>query len=234
MDELAKSISTVLQNGARLAEDAQYLLDFERYASSFALCILAQEEYAKAFLLHLIEAGAIPWNPEVRRLLHDHSSKQLLAMIMEFLEPDSEDFMAWLDKRSKASYPIPSYILDSLNIIRYEKVTKEGQWSWIGDEDPPCDPQARSVGDGKVDKEKQNALYVKIGKNGQVINNPEDIDQDMAFAELERTERLGQMLRKTETKHEPMKTIEYEKIFNTFRVLFGLSTIDEYSKNWWA
>ena len=86
----------ILENGDRLAKDGEYLWEMDRFPSAFALCILAQEEYAKAFLLHFVHAEAIPWTADIRRIMRDHTSKQLLVMIMDFLNPDVEDFPAWL------------------------------------------------------------------------------------------------------------------------------------------
>lgn len=57
---LKKSILAALENGDRLVDDAKSLLDWERFPTAYALAILAQEEYAKALLLSLVDAGAIP------------------------------------------------------------------------------------------------------------------------------------------------------------------------------
>ena len=59
--ELLRTIRVVLENGDRLAKDAEYLCEMDRFPSAFALCILAKEEYAKAFMLHLVHVEAIPW-----------------------------------------------------------------------------------------------------------------------------------------------------------------------------
>lgn len=234
-EKLTPTIRDVLTNAGRLLDDARYLCDFEKYPSSFALSVLAQEEYAKAFLLHLIEVGAIPWTPEVRRILHDHTAKQLLSTIMDFLQPpDFDEFELWMKKREESGHAIPPNIRDALNIIRHEKIPREGEWSWIDEEDQPCDPQARKVADGHLDRQKQDALYVRVGKTGQTACTPNNISKERAASELEKTERLSQLLPTYNDAIEPLKTVEYEKIFWMFRVLFGLSTIEEYKKNWWA
>ena len=238
--KLMPTIRDVLTNAERLLDDARYLFDFERYPSAFVLSVLAQEEYAKAFLLHLIDVNAIPWTPEVRRMLRDHTAKQLLSTIMDFLQPpDFDDFVIWVEKRSEwaekrkeSGYTIPPQIRDALNIIRHEKVPKQREWTWIDKEDPPCDPQARKVADGDIDRQKQDALYVRVGKTGETISSPTHITKERASAEIEKTKKLSQVLPTYSDKIEPLKTIEYEKIFWMFRLLFGLSTIEEYEKNW--
>jgi len=231
---LMKTIRVILENGDRLTEDAQSLWEMERFPSAFALCILAQEEYAKAFLLHFIYVEAIPWNADVQRVLNDHATKQLVAMIMDFLNPEVEDFAAWLDARSESGNSIPRYVADALNIIRHERVPRQGQWAWRAEEDPPCDSVARRVADGHIDRQKQSALYVRLNDNFQVVGNPASVSGESAEAELEKTNRLGRLLARYDNSLQPLKSVEYEKIFFIFRVLFGLSTIEEYNNNWWA
>ena len=57
-ETLSKSISATIANGKKLLEDAQSLFDWERFSTAFALAVLAQEEFAKAFLLQLVADGA--------------------------------------------------------------------------------------------------------------------------------------------------------------------------------
>jgi hypothetical protein len=53
-------ITASLENADRLVEDANSMLEWERFPTSYALAVLAQEEYAKALLMSLVDAGAIP------------------------------------------------------------------------------------------------------------------------------------------------------------------------------
>jgi len=103
-----------MANGNKLFEDAKFLFDFDRYSTALALSVLAQEEFAKAFLLQLVADGALPWLPEVQQSMARHQCKQLLRIVMEWLPPfDLEDAierhkrdaarheqkMAWLQRR---------------------------------------------------------------------------------------------------------------------------------------
>ncbi len=232
--ELPKTMRAILENGDRIADDAQSLWEMDRFPSAFALCVLAQEEYAKAFLVHLIQVEAIPWNSDVHRVLSDHKCKQLFVMIMDFLYPDVDSFAAWLDQRAESGHNIPRHIADALNIIRHEKVPRQGEWSWTADGDPPCDVHARRIADGLIDREKQSALYVAISKNGRLMSTPKSIDGNKVKVELGKTQQLGQVLARYDDSLQPLKSIEYEKIFFTLRVLFELSTIEEYNRQWWA
>ena len=233
--EVLRTIRVILENGDRLAKDAEYLWEMDRFPSAFALCILAQEEYAKAFLLHFVYVEAIPWGADIQRTLRDHASKQLLAMIMNFLDPDVDDFAAWLEARSESGHELPRHVADALNIIRHERVPRQGPWAWTGGEDdPPCDPDARRVADGHIDRQKQAALYVGVGPKLQVTSNPSNLHKDTVEKELEKTRHLGQLLARYDDSLEPLKSVEYEKICWSFRVMFGLCTVDDYNRNWWA
>lgn len=82
---LQESITATTKNGETLLEDAKLLFDWDRFATAFALAVLAQEEFAKAFLLQLVADGALPWVREVQRSMVRHECKHLLALIMEWL-----------------------------------------------------------------------------------------------------------------------------------------------------
>lgn len=93
---LQASISATTENGRKLLEDAQLLFDCDRFSTALALAVLAQEEFAKAFLLQLVADGALPWMREVHLSMARHGGKHLLGLVMEWLPPwDSPD----LDRR---------------------------------------------------------------------------------------------------------------------------------------
>jgi AbiV family abortive infection protein len=91
---LSTSISATMDNGKKLLEDAKLLFDWDRYSTALALAVLAQEEFAKAFLLQLVADEALPWLPEVQRSMARHQCKHLLAIVMDWLPPfDWEDML---------------------------------------------------------------------------------------------------------------------------------------------
>ncbi|SRR6266404_917931 len=233
--EALKTICTILENGDRLTEDAENLLEVDRLSSAFALCILAQEEYGKAFLVHLVQAEAIPWSADLQRALRDHATKQLAGVIMHFLRPDDDDFVGWLEARSESGYKLTPTVADALNIIRHERIPSQDSWAWTGaEDDPPCDRTARRLADGHIDKKKQAALYVGVGSKLQITSNPRNVPKQAVETELKKTKRIGEFLSRYDAKHEPMKSIEYEKICWSLRLMFGLCTMDDYNANWWA
>lgn len=112
----SKTISACFDNGKKLLEDAKLLFDWDRFSTALALSILAQEEFAKAFLLELVADDALPWLAEVQRSIARHQCKHLLGVIMEWLPPFDVDrlreqmkknterherWMAWAARRSE-------------------------------------------------------------------------------------------------------------------------------------
>jgi hypothetical protein len=120
---------------------------------------------------------------------------------MDFLDPDVEDFAAWLDASREAGHRLPRHVADALNIIRHERVPQKGPSSWRGDEDPPCDPHAMRVARGDIDKQKQAALYVGVGSDFRVTTNPSSISSNAVEIELEKTRHLGQLLAREVRRH---------------------------------
>src|ERR1700683_1328934 len=93
------SISACTSNGKNLLEDAQFLFDFDRFSTSLALAVLAQEEFAKAFLLQLVVDDALPWLPGDRRSMARHPCKHLLPIVMEWLPPFDVDRLMEQERR---------------------------------------------------------------------------------------------------------------------------------------
>ena len=166
--ELSQSIKICENNGNRLLEDAKYLYDFDRFASAYGLAKLAQEEFAKGFILRLVESGALKWTKEVRRSLNHHVSKQLMAVILEFLNPDTDDFLKMIENNTLLTRP--RKVSDAIDIYVHEVLRRWESANWIWAEDPEYDKEAKSIFDGKEDRKKQNALYVQISRDGRAID----------------------------------------------------------------
>src|SRR3989344_9069597 len=91
--KLGVTIENCIKNGDRLLRDAKYLFDFKSFASAYVLAKLAQEEFSKSFILSLVNTGALKWTKEVRKSLNHHVSKQLVGLIIEYLNPSTEEFL---------------------------------------------------------------------------------------------------------------------------------------------
>lgn len=187
-NRLSFAMRACVENGQRLCEDADWL-GSDHSATAVVLCILAQEEFAKAFMLYLVSEGVIPWNTKVRESLRTHKHKQLIGLIMEWLSPTDDDFIARGTKRSWED-PVPVPVADAIKLY-VERVLPQGHISC-----PPnaSDPVATSVANGDRDKTKQDALYVRLSENGEVLSVPSEVTLAMVEAELAMTKRLSDLV----------------------------------------
>ena len=220
-----KSAMACIANGRRLLDDAEMLEYAEPPSTAFALAIIAQEEMAKGFLLALVGKGVIPWNALIYRASRDHTCKQLLGIVMEYLNPDFDEFLkrseewhkqhnvlsellaslqqvdkserrgVWqrIDDINESRERFPAPVADAINILRHEKI---GRWkspfAWT--EDPQYDPLARMTGDGSVDREKQDALYVRLSRSGELVGSPSSVTPGTVKEATERAKRFAQLV----------------------------------------
>lgn len=188
-----KAIQACIENGERILEET-YDLEFRKPPSSrFFLSIIAQEEFAKAFIMFLVKEGIVPFSPPVGRAIKDHACKQLVSMIMDYMimHWDAiEELEAAISSDYDLGERLPSDVASAMNILRYEKI---GRWEsnmWIWAEEPNYDASALRIADGKKDRQKQDALYVGIGSDGQVCSTPHAVTEEETLDEFERACRF--------------------------------------------
>lgn len=234
--DLKLAILASLQNGDRLTDDSEEMLDRERFPSAYALALLAQEEYAKAFLLSLVVAGALPWSAQVKRALHDHVCKQLASVILDYLSPDIDEFLRRHDlSRIGEKRPIfPNDVLDAIHVICHERLPRERDRWWLNSNERPLDGRVTKIADGRLDGEKQDAIYVRLGKAGDVIAYPGQVSSQSARDELERAKRIGSQLRPHNREPGLPQDLDSEKLIAVFRLLTGALSVDEFNAYWWA
>ena len=191
-----RAIEACTRNADRLRDGVEFLRYDEHRATAFALAVLSQEEYAKAFLLQLIDRGIVPWTREVARALRDHRCKHLVVMIMEWLSPGVDEWLERMDLKLIGTVPqIPACVVDAINILRHEKI---GHWesrTWVRAEDHDSDSYARRVAQGSVDADKQDALYVRIGGNGEVLCEPTGMTTEALEEAIQKADRLRDLAR---------------------------------------
>ena len=160
--------------GRRLLEDAECLFENERSPSANALAILAQEEFAKAFILKLVREGTIPLSEEVLRATRDHCCKHLMAIVMEYLFVEWDSLVEHMKNYFQQPYPpkIPDKIADALDIFCHEKIRRWKSNNWVWANDPAYDKEVENIAKGSIDRLKQNSIYVSITKTGTVANCP--------------------------------------------------------------
>jgi len=175
-EKYEEAIEACIKNGKRLIVDSETLRDCERFTTAKALAILAQEEFAKAYLIRLVQEGAIPWCNEIFKATRDHHCKQLVGIVMEYLFTPWEVAELWeREKRVREKFPdflLPAKVADALNIFCHEKIARWRSSSWGWAEDPKYDVEAKRIWKGQLEKSKQNAIYVSIGKDGKIRNTP--------------------------------------------------------------
>ena len=247
-----ESARACLANGNHILKDvewAEFLGDPTWI--SFYLAAIAQEEFAKGFLLCLVARDVIPWNSLIYRATRDHTCKQLLAIIMEHVNPDddefgrrSEDWRLKLDEHSKLLDALretqnlvevkkiweridaineswdrlPRTVADAINILRHEKIGGWESRSYWG-EKPNYDRTAKDVGDGKAEREKQDAVYVRLSKNGEVIGVPGSVTPESATYAMDKAKRMGRLVKDLLAGQSGL--FDYEKIESAFKAVFA-------------
>jgi AbiV family abortive infection protein len=186
-NDIQTSIEACLANGKRLLDDA-LLLEFQEPASTrLMVSMLAQEEFAKAFLLFLVKQEIIPWDSELLRVMNNHACKHLVAIVIEYLDPQwdtVDELRSILDAEFALDGAFPKAVSSALNILYHEKMQR-------GDffDDNDYDPQVVRVASGQRDKVKQDAVYVSIDRSGRVRSTPSNVTMDAANEEYEKAGR---------------------------------------------
>lgn len=220
-DKLSESACACLKNGRRLLDDAEFLEFSEPPTTAYFLSLLAQEEFAKAFLLALVVRGIIPWDRRLLPAARDHACKQLLCLVMDYLSPDTDEFL----ERCNAVVlrheirELPSRVVDAISILRHEKLGRWVERSWVWAEDPEYDTDALAVAEGERDRLKQDALYVRLARDGGTASIPQGATYESVRSERERAGRIARLAEGV-LDGEKHPGLDYDKVEEIFRVLF--------------
>jgi AbiV family abortive infection protein len=231
--DLRASLKSVLQNAARIFDDAKLLDEMGRHPMSYALCILAQEEYGKAFLLYLAHKQSVQWTVEFQKALRNHRCKQLVALLMEYLQ--RKDFLELLEDPDKfrGASRLPEYIMDAMHIIVHEHIHGYDRDAWLDDDKKPH-PVANRIARGVLEREKQTGVYVELGWNGTVRKSPSLVSAERCREELARTEKISNVFWVKDGEVEATASFDLPKIVATFAALSGIMPVDEFNEKWWA
>lgn len=219
---LRNSIKACLKNSRRLLDDSEYLESCETPTTSHYLALIAQEETAKAFLLTLVVRDIIPWDPRLLRALRDHRCKQLICIIMDYLAPDTDEFIercnAVVLRHERPQ--IPAIVIDAIAILRHEKIGRWVQQKWAWTEIPKYDKQALAAANGRRDRIKQDALYVRLARDGGVASYPSCGTLKDLRAEQEQAERFN-MLAEGLLDGKQTVGLDYARVGIVFRSIFA-------------
>lgn len=213
-----ESIVACIEHVEQLLEDVRWLRDLDRHATAFVLAVAAQEECAKAFLLHLVDCGAVPWHPLVKRAARDHACKQLLGLVLDHLNPDWDEWQRRV-REFTLDTTFPRTVADAINLLRHEKIGRWQSRGWGWAEPPDYEPASRSVARGRFDARKQDALYVRLAKNGGVASAPSSVTEQDATMAAERAERFRDAARSL-VDSDPRGLLDYEEVRATFQAMF--------------
>ncbi len=81
--------------------------------TSLALAVIAEEEFAKGFLLYLVGTETMPWNSAIWRASRDHKCKHLLSMLMDYADPDFDRMQTYF-RESHSRHEKIMKILDNI------------------------------------------------------------------------------------------------------------------------
>lgn len=85
-NKIVKGIEECLKNAMSLLSDAELLMnENSSYGHAFSLCVLADEEIAKAFLLKAISQEILKYE-DIQRHIYSHQSKLKIQILLELVE----------------------------------------------------------------------------------------------------------------------------------------------------
>ncbi len=123
-----------------------------------------------------------------------------------------------LNKEAEDEEYFPPHIADAINLLRNEKIRRWEERGWYSDE--KYDRTAQAIADGARDRDKQDALYVRVGKTGEVSSVPERIDEAAVDRARERAKKLRWFL-KSSLDHGDHHSSEYERLLNALKLMFA-------------
>lgn len=173
--DVQASIEACLENGARLLGDA-LCLEFEDLGGTrFMISLLAQEEYAKAFLLYCVLDEIIPWDDCLRRVMRHHSCKHLVAIAMEYVDPEwetVEELCSIINAEYDLNGAFPPRVSSALNILYHEKIRSR---NFEYDDGDNYEPDVVKIAKGELDRKKQDAReqaaeeYKRAGRYASIV-----------------------------------------------------------------
>jgi hypothetical protein len=224
---LTKSMKACIANGARLLDDA-YPSVFPPFEPSsctkLMLSMIAQEEFAKAFLLFLVREDIVPWSRELLRAMNDHACKQLVGAVVEYLEgpywETMEEFRARIEQEVEIGDLMPKPVVDAMSVLRNEKIRRWQSKGWDWAEPPEYDRAIVQIAKGKRERVKQDAVYVRLGADASVVSTPLDLDEAIADAEFERAQSYRSFITRIAEYGIRTDDLMFSKVREALRLLF--------------
>jgi hypothetical protein len=122
---LVETIRACVANGNRLGDES-YDLEFREPPSlQLYVLLIAQEEFAKAFILILIRDGVIPFSRPLLRAMNDHACKHLVGLIMDYIImrwDTMEEAQELIRADVELGDNVPGVIESAIMLLRFEKI----------------------------------------------------------------------------------------------------------------
>jgi AbiV family abortive infection protein len=197
-DTLLATITACVKNGESLLDES-YDLEFRKpSATRYFIVMIAQEEFAKAFILYIIREGVTTLSASIQRAIKDHACKQLVGLIIDYMIMHWEE-VAQMEAAVRLDHQLgdrlPHEVTSAIELLRYEKI---GRWEgirWVWPEGPGHHHSARQIANGRKDGHKQDALYVRIAHDGRIASTPEVITDDETQDEFARAWRYQRFMK---------------------------------------
>src|SRR6202035_4849743 len=121
---------------------------------------------------------------------NDHSCKQLVGVILDYLTEEKlftkEEMDSWLERELALGNALHELVASAIDILRHEKIGRweSSSWDWV--EPPNYDKDALKIAEGHRDRIKQDALYVRLGRDASAVRTPYEIGKEVVEQEFER------------------------------------------------
>jgi hypothetical protein len=130
-----------------------------------------------------------------------------------------------LGKKLDLHFELPASVADAIFILRHEKIGRWVSKTWSWSEKPTHDPFAKRIARGKLDQEKQDALYVRLACDGRVAKTPTTVKYEEAKAAMELAKKMRWFVKHSIEKGTGTGR-DYDKIELAFKSAFESLTED--------
>ena len=153
---------------------------------------------------------------------------------MDYIQRD--DFLILMNdpNRFKGASTLPEHVIDAIHIIVHEFVFERNRSDWLDEKSRKLHPITVQIAKGMLDRKKQSGFYVQLEFDGSLISNPSEISASQCQTEIERTQRIRDVIHCYEGQPQISASYDYPKILALFKVLTGAMSINEFNENWWA
>ena len=199
------------------------------------ISVLAREEFAKAFLLILSQSERLPWTTKFQDALRSHICKQLVSYVLCELSAVDLFTPAYIGKWPRRVRELPTTVVDAFQILVHEHIRggEREDW-WDHEKDSPLHPTVRDIAAGVIERQKQDALYVRYGWNGTLKSVPaQRVSKSEWQHEMRRLKLMKEAFWVPEGRLSGSPSAQYGIIAALVRVLAGLMAVEDFNRDWW-